>query len=392
MYIEIAFFFVIILIIYPFAIYPVSIIALSLLKKKKEMKRFNLDELPFVSLIITAYNEEVVILRKLEETLKYNYPRNKFEVIVVSDDSDDKTNEIVTGFISSRKTTQPGYKFLCVEGRKGKTFCQNYATKQARGEILAFSDSNSQWNPEALLRLVEVFKDDKIGYVSGNLVYLNSSEDLTSHVEGLYWNFDIKLREIESNLSSIVGGNGAIYAIRKGNYVNLPPLLSHDGFMPTKIVLQGMKAKFVKEAVAGEYASTDSVDEFQRKVRMQRGQPWKKYYDFKKFNIFKYGLFTYFYIGHKFLKYILYLTHPALFVLNVLIFDLSILYKITLFMQVIFYIFSIIGYILRNKTKIKVFYYPYHYMLTVIAQFVSVINTFSGKSKPTWSKSKTTRK
>nr|WP_050636207.1 glycosyltransferase [Candidatus Stoquefichus sp. SB1] len=278
-----------------------------------------------------------------------------------------------------------------VKGRVGKTIVQNQARKICSGEIIAFSDANSLWKDDSLYWLISRFKDKKIGYISGNLQYINSSIDNTSYAESSYWNFDLKIREMESSISNIVGGNGSIYAIRNEYYIDLPPLLSHDGFMPTKMVINGYNAKSEPMAIAFEKASEDSNDEFQRKIRMQRGQPFKKYYDIKKFNVFKYGWFTYFYIGHKYLKYLLYLFHPVLLIVNYVLLGINIFYDITFYMQLLFYFFALVGYFLRNKETSVLFYLPYHYCLTIVAQVFSIKNTLLGKSKATWEKSKTTR-
>lgn len=380
------------LIIFPFIIYPASLKVVSFFIKKKEGKTINAEELPTVTLIITAYNEEKVIERKLKEATNYEYPKEKVNIIVASDDSTDLTNEIVEKFIKNQEIENSiKVDLLVVKGRKGKTAAQNTAVKLAKGEVVAFSDANSNWDKGALKHMVKHFVNSNVGYICGQLKYINTDVDMTSHAEGMYWDFDLEIRKMESRISSIVGGNGAIYAIKKELYVDLPPMLSHDGFMPTKMVLQGATAKYEEKAVAFEKASENLDDEFQRKVRMQRGQPWKKYTDIKKFNVFKYGWFSYFYFGHKYVKYLLYILHPMLYITNFLIMQSNFLLRLSFIVQSLFYLFALLGYMLRNKQKIKLFYYPYHYCLTIVAQIYSIINTFKGKSKATWEKSETTR-
>jgi glycosyltransferase involved in cell wall biosynthesis len=381
-----------ILIIFPFVIYPLSLKFISLFIHKEKDRNISDDELPVVTLVITAYNEEKVIKRKLEEAECYEYPEGKFDIIVASDDSTDLTNDIVQDFISKRTIGGfPKVNLLLVKGRRGKTVAQNVAVKSAEGEIVAFSDTNSTWDPFALKHMMKHFVNSNVGYVCGQLKYINTDADMTSRAEGMYWNFDLEVRKLESQISSVVGGNGAIYAIKKGLYVELPPLLSHDGFMPTKMVLQGATAKYEEKAIAFEKASESSDDEFNRKVRMQRGQPWKKYTDIQKFNIFKYGWFSYFYFGHKYVKYLLYILHPMLYITNLLIINEGAFFLLSFIAQSLFYLFSLFGYLLRKKRKIKLFYFPYHYSLTIIAQMYSIVNTFKGKSKATWEKSETTR-
>lgn len=388
----IIYFICIILIIYPFVIYPLSLKVISSFVKDQKLIEVENEKLPTVTLIITAYNEEKVIKRKLEEAIKYKYPLDKLDIIVVSDDSTDGTHEIVENFIKNlNEDIYPNVKLLIIKGRRGKTIAQNEAVKEAKGEIVAFSDANSIWNDDALSLLTSNFNDSNLGYICGQLSYINTQSNMTSNAEGLYWNFDLEIRKLESKISSIVGGNGAIYAIRKSLYVELPAMLSHDGFMPTKMIIQGATAKYEPRAIAREKASENADDEFQRKVRMQRGQPWKKYIDIQKFNVFKYGWFSYFYFGHKYLKYLLYILHPLLYVSNLFLIKLNDFFYLSFVGQTIFYILAILGYKMREKKKIKLFYYPYHYCLTIVAQLYSVINTLNGKTKVTWEKSETTR-
>jgi cellulose synthase/poly-beta-1,6-N-acetylglucosamine synthase-like glycosyltransferase len=383
---EIFFWMVLLLLLYPLVFYPVSLLILDRFYNDETYSVDNCFS-PLVSLIITAYNEEKVIVNKLNNVLELNYPKDQLEIIIASDGSSDKTSELVGRYIDEHKDYN--IKLFDIQGRRGKTHAQNIAARLSSGEIIAFSDSNSIWDVQALKFLINRFKDEKLGYLSGKLQYVNSDANITSKSENIYWNLDLKLRLIESKVSSTVGGNGAIYAIRKENYVDLPDLLSHDGFMPTKMVLQGMKAKFEPRAVAYEKSGETSNDEYKRKVRMQRGQPWKKYYDIEKFNIFKYGWFSYFYIGHKYLKYQLYILHFALYFLNVILSLESNIYLFILVFHSIFYLLSVIGWV--SKSKSKVFYFPYYYSMTIIAQAHAVIITLSGKSKPTWIKADSTR-
>lgn len=379
-----------ILIVYPLFIYPLSLMLISYFKKNKDKKvYYEINELPYISYVVVVYNEEKIIKKKLENISKLEYSNEKIEYIIASDDSNDNTHDIVKEYILNHP--EINIQLQIIKGRKGKTEVQNQVVKLCKGEVIAFSDANSMWDIKSLLYLIGRFKDKKIGYVSGNLQYFDT-EDITAQAESDYWNFDLKIREMESEICSIVGGNGSIYAIRKCCYVDLPPMLSHDGFMPTKMVLSGYKAKNESKAYAYEKASKNPNDEFSRKVRMQRGQPFKKYYDKEKFNIFKYGFFSYFYIGHKYLKYLLYVFHLLIILVNILLFQTNFFYKATMVLQLVFYLFALFGFVKRKQEKPnKLFYFCYHYTMTIIAQVVSIINTFRGKNYVTWEKSETTR-
>jgi len=383
------FFIVIFLILFPLVIYPFTLKILNLILRK-DIVDLSYDYKPKVTLIVTAYNEEKVILNKLQNILSLKHSFDNFEVIIASDSSSDKTEEIVNDFINNDSIKKFSCVLLRVEGRKGKTHVQNEAVIKSKGDIIVFSDANSMWNKDSLVELVSYFNDESIGYVSGMLNYTNKDLSITSNTETSYWNFDLKIRKMESDIGSTVGGNGAIYAIRKSDYVNLPPILSHDGFMPTKVVLNNRKAKFCDTAIAYERSSENEDDEFGRKVRMQRGQPWKKYYDPQKYNIFKYGLFTYFYIGHKYFKYLLYITHPVALILNIVLSVDSIFYTLILISHITFYALGYLGW--KFELKNNFFYFPFYYLMTIIAQWVAVINTLTGKTQAVWEKAESTRK
>ena len=367
--------------LYPLIIYPITLKIISLFYPTNEVT-FDESYTPFITVVISAFNEEKVIRKKLKNVFKSNYPKERLSVIVVSDQSTDSTDEIVEEFINSNPYISAS--LIVAPERAGKTSAQNYAVKKINdeSEIIVFTDANSFLREDSIRILVNRFRDRSIAYVSGKLIYCDSSKSATHESENHYWNLDLKIREWESAISSTVGGNGALYAIRKTNYYDLPALLSHDGFMPSRVVINGFKAKFEPRALAVEKTSSTITDEFSRKVRMQRGQPWKKYYDFSKFNIFKYGWFSYFYIGHKYLKYQLYFLHITVLILNFLILEYGKFFLFLMLCQLLFYCLSLVGFI--TKTKIKLFFFPFYYCMTIYAQFVAVVTTLTGRSKSIW--------
>lgn len=373
-------------ILYPLVLYPISLIIIEKFYED-EVHQIDYDFNPDISLIISAHNEEKSILSKIENSLKQDYPYNKIQIIISSDNSTDRTNFLVEQFIKENQNRN--IKLIKNYIRRGKTFAQNQAVKESSGEILLFSDANSLWNEDATRYLVSRFKNSNLAYLSGRLKYINDDNNLSNQTESTYWNLDIEIRRLESKISSTVGGNGAIYAIRKNNYVELPDLLSHDGFMPTKVVLQEMDAKFEPRAIAFEKGVKSINEEYFRKVRMQRGQPWKKYYDLNKFNFLKYGWFSYFYIGHKYLKYQLYLFHIFFLIINIYLSFESLIYQIILFFHFLFYFLASLGWLLKFESKI--FYLPFHYTMTIIAQVHAIYLTLLGKSSATWNKADSTR-
>jgi glycosyltransferase involved in cell wall biosynthesis len=241
--------------------YPVAAAALKRVRAKPVRSA---DVEPTVSLIVPAHNEEDVIDARVRNLLELDYPTERLELVVASDASTDRTHEIVRGHERVR---------LLECERAGKLPTMNRAVRETKSEIVAFGDANATWSPDALRKLVRNFADPDVAYVCGQVRF--QREDGTNR-EGVYWRYEMWLRESESALGSITGGNGAIYAVRRSDYVEWP--FGHDQGFPTLMVQNGRRAVYEPEAMAFEKPSRDSEDEFRRKVRML---PWSWRYLFE---------------------------------------------------------------------------------------------------------------
>jgi glycosyltransferase involved in cell wall biosynthesis len=236
--------------------YPFAAAALTRLRKRPVAKE---DIEPSVTLIVPAHDEEDVIGRRVDNLLGLEYPADKLRIVVASDGSTDRTDEIVQGH------DDPRLRLLRCE-RAGKLPTMNRAVRESESEILAFGDANASWAPDALRVLVRSFADPEVAYVCGQVRF--KRQDGTNR-EGVYWRYEMWLRKNESKLGSITGGNGAIYAVRRSDYVEWP--FGHDLGFPNLMVQKGRRAVYEPEAVAVEKPARDNEDEFRRKVRML---PW----------------------------------------------------------------------------------------------------------------------
>jgi cellulose synthase/poly-beta-1,6-N-acetylglucosamine synthase-like glycosyltransferase len=218
---------------------------------------------PGVSVIVAAHDEVDVIERRVRNLLELDYPRDRLEVVVASDASTDGTDEIVErlGEADSRVKL-----VRCPRG--GKVAAQNRGVAESTGEIVAFSDANAVWEPDALRKLVRSFADPSVGYVTGRASY--EAADGTNR-EGAYWRFELWLREQESRLGSVTAGNGPIYAVRRADWEDVEPWCGHDLGLPYLMVQRGRRAVYDPDAVSVEKPSKDIEDEYRRKVRMLRG-------------------------------------------------------------------------------------------------------------------------
>jgi cellulose synthase/poly-beta-1,6-N-acetylglucosamine synthase-like glycosyltransferase len=213
------------------------------------------DVEPFVSVIVAAYNEETVIEQRIANLRELDYPRDRLEIVVTSDASSDRTEELAQA-AGARVIRNP---------RGGKVAAQDRAVRETQGEVVAFSDANATWAPDALRKLVRNFADPDVAYVCGQLRILRADG---SNQEGAYWRYEMVVRDAESRLGSITGGNGSIYALRRADYVELDPRFGHDLALPYLMVQRGRRAIYESEAHAFEKPTPTNEAEYRRKVRM----------------------------------------------------------------------------------------------------------------------------
>jgi cellulose synthase/poly-beta-1,6-N-acetylglucosamine synthase-like glycosyltransferase len=245
------------LIVWAHVAYPLAAGLAARLFGRKVAKR---DWEPTVTVVVAAHNEEAVIERRLENLLALDYPAEKLEIVVASDASDDRTDAIVRR-VARRN---PRVSLLACP-RGGKVAAQNRAVAASGAELVAFSDANATWAPDALRKLVGDLADPKVAYVCGRL-QLERADG--SNREGLYWRYELWLRKQESRLGSITGGNGSIYALRRADYVDVDPRFGHDLALPYVMVQRRRRAVYEPEACAFEKPTPSVESEYRRKVRM----------------------------------------------------------------------------------------------------------------------------
>ena len=236
--------------------YPLAMGALARLRPRPVRKA---EQTPSVALVVSAHNEEAVIRRRLENALALDYPAESLEIVVASDGSTDLTDAIV-GEIAAEN---PRVRLLQCP-REGKVAAQHRSVRETSSDVLAFTDANSEWKPDALRALVRNLADPEVGYVCGQL-RLESPDG--ANMEGVYWRYEMWVREQESTASSITAGNGAIYAVQRDAYVEDDPKFGHDFGFPYLMEQMGRRAVYEPEAVAVEKPAAEPEDEYGRKVR-----------------------------------------------------------------------------------------------------------------------------
>ena len=196
--------------IYVYIGYPVLLMILDKLIKGKPLRIADIT--PTITLVVSCYNEVDVVEQKIMNCLAIDYPQHQLEILFVSDGSDDGTDELIKQYCDER------IKLIRQEGRLGKTMGLNLALAEASGEIVVFSDANAMYKENALKMLVRNFEDASVGYVVGAAIYRDDASSAAGTSENIYWQYEMFIKNIESKLHSVVGGDGAIYAIRKSLY------------------------------------------------------------------------------------------------------------------------------------------------------------------------------
>lgn len=258
---EIAFWASVALLIYTHLGYPVVLWLLVRLRGLREERAgpASAGRPPGVSLIVAAHDEESVIAQRVANALALSYPRERLEVIVASDGSTDRTAELAR---------QAGADLVLELPRGGKVAALNAAVERSRGAVLAFSDANSLWEPDALTALVEPFRDARVAYVCGQVRFQDAEGD---NLEGAYWRYEMAVRGLESRLAGVTAGNGAINAVRRDCYIFLEGPRGQDITFPYELAKRGRRAIYQPAARATERMAATIGDEFGRKRRMMTG-------------------------------------------------------------------------------------------------------------------------
>jgi cellulose synthase/poly-beta-1,6-N-acetylglucosamine synthase-like glycosyltransferase len=369
----------ILLVGYVYVGYPVVLILVSKLRKPLIVNKKEIT--PTVSLIVSCYNESDVIEDKIINCLAIDYPQEKFEIVFVSDASDDGTDEVV------KKYSQDNIRLIRQNERAGKTSALNLAIPQLESEIIVFSDANAMYEKSAIRNLVRNFNDEKIGYVVGAALYTDSKESASAECENSYWKYEIAIKEIETNLHSVVGGDGAIFAIRRKHYETLDKEDINDFVIPLQIIAKGYRGVFDKEAICFEKTAGDFEKEGKRKQRIVnrsfRGLMRMK----EVLNPFRFGIFSFEIISHKLLRWLVpFFVLGIFFGTMVLVFYGIIWAKIFMLFQILCFWLASIGFIKSDdKNLANIFYYPFYFLIVNYQSMLGVLAALQGNIQVTWS-------
>jgi len=363
--------------VYTYIGYPLALFFIGSLVARKEAHMS--CNLPTVSLIVAAYNEEKSIRAKIENSLSLNYPKGLLEIIVVSDCSKDKTEDVVKEYLDEN------IKLLRLEARAGKTAAQNQGAKIAKGEVLIFSDATTIYDKGAVNKIIPHFNDKRVGCVGGRLIFINPrKEENPLAQKNLYERLEEFVRTRETNFKTTFGIDGCLYAVRKELFRPLPDNLTTDFVLPLVLVEDGYRVVFEKDALAYEELPVDPGYEFRRKIRTVRVGLTGLYYMKALLNPLKFGLWIPFgLISHKILRWmspflLLGLAASNLFLLN------TPFYLTALICQIIIYFLAGFGYIFRRNNISRLFSIPLYFCILNLSAFLGFFEFIKGKRTEIW--------
>jgi len=367
-------------VVYVYAGYPLALGAVGyFIGDRRTGASFADDDLPPVTLLISAFNEAGVIERKLSNALESDYPPDLLDIVLISDASDDGTDEIV------RRFRDKGIRLLRMPERGGKTLGLNAGVAAASGEIVVFSDANAMYHPAAIRRLVDNFAVADVGAVVGESTYQDSVHE-SARSEGLYWDYEVLVKKLEGRFGSVVGGDGAIYAVRRDLYRDMRADALSDFVNPLQVIRQGFRCVYEPNAVCVEDAGDSFEKEYRRKVRIVN-RAWRALMSMADMlNPLRYGVFSLKLLSHKLLRWLVPFLLTILLLLNVVLIHEGTVYRVTLGLQAACYALALVGYLLRDRERmhwlIKV---PYYFVLVNVAAAQGIIESFFGRKYTMWS-------
>jgi cellulose synthase/poly-beta-1,6-N-acetylglucosamine synthase-like glycosyltransferase len=363
------------LIVYTHLGYPLVLRLLLALRRRPKGQSQSQTELPHVSLIVAAYDEEEVIEAKVAGALALDYPRERLQLIVASDGSGDAT---------AASARAAGADLVLELPRGGKVLAQNAAAEQADGEILAFSDANSAWQPDALRRLVAPFADPSVGYACGQVRFLDAGGD---NLEGAYWRYEMKVREMESALAGVTAGNGAIYAVRADAYLPLAPSGSHDLSFPFALAKRRLRSLYVPAARAEEKMVPTMEGELARKRRMMVGL-WDIVIGERMLSPRGYEpLYAFELFSHRLLRYLTPFLHLIAFLTNLALLGSGGIYVVTYAVQLAVIAAAILG----GQFDFAPFRVARYYAMTTLSIAAGLWDRFRQGPPAAWEKAPGTR-
>lgn len=374
---KILFYLSIILLFYTYFGYPLFMVLLLKLKKEKAINKSPIT--PYISLIISAYNEEKNIGAKLNDIQNLNYPKDKMEVVVVSDASTDGTDEIIKGFLNL------GVKLIRMEKRSGKIAAYRKALPLLKGKIIVFSDATSILTLNSVAHLISNFNDETVGCAGGTLVYVNPKQADVGKGERKYWSYEKRILDYESRLCSLLSVSGTFYAVRKELYPqSLKDDLADDLIVPFYVRKKGKRIVLDDQATCKDFTTLSMKEEAGKRIRITIQNIRGLLDQADILNPFKYGLYSILVISHKLFRLLIPIFLILLFTSSAYLALHSPAFLVIFIAQALFYLTGSIGYRVNKKIKFSLGNTISYFCLSNLAILIGIIKFFKGEKVTTW--------
>ena len=344
------------------------------------------DQLPAVTLMICAFNEEEVIKEKMENIRQIDYPRDKFCVMWVTDGSTDRSNELLSAYDDVTLVFSPE--------RRGKAAAMQHGLQENKAEFVVFTDANTMLNTNSVREIVRLFMDERVGCVSGEKrVAARADGEVAAEGEGLYWRYESTLKRWDSELYSAMGAAGELFAVRMSHYRAAPSNALLDDFMISMLMVEdGHRIAYTSEAYAVEYGSANMHEESKRKRRIAAGGLQSIWWLRSLMNPLKYPVASFLFVSHRVLRWsVTPFAMLALIPLNValILMGCGTVYTVIGVLQALFYAAAAMGWLLdKLQRKSKLLYVPYYFMFMNVNVFRGISYLTTHHTSGTWEKAK----
>lgn len=361
---------------YTYIGYPILIALIStILPRRVQRAAYE----PSVTIVIAAYNEERALAEKIQNTLALEYPRELLQIIVTSDCSSDRTDEIVRSF------GPQGVMLHRQPERLGKTAAQNAAVERTRGEIILFSDATSLYQPDVLKKILPSFMDESVGCVGGRLIYVDPGDTRVGRGAKSYWNYETFLKKHESRACSLIGVSGCLYAVRRSAYVPLYNEACSDFIIATKMVEQGLRAVYEPEAICHEETNQRHDNELKMRVRVIAQTLTDLWRHRSMLNPLTSGLYGVQLISHKVMRYMVPFFLMGLLAASAALAGSSMFYRLLFALQAVGYCSAVIAWLLeRIGVRSRVLALPQYFVLANLASLIALFKFVRGERYASW--------
>jgi len=363
--------------LYTYLGYPLLVAIMSFLRPRPVRRAESM--IPTVTVIITAYNEERDLAAKITNTLALDYPKDKLEILIASDCSSDRTDEIARSFADR------GVRLHRQLKRFGKTAAQNAAVELAGGEIVLFSDATTLYQPDVLRVMVPNFADPEIGCVAGRLIYVDPADSGVGRGARSYWGYETFLKRHESRFFSLIGVSGCLYAVRRSAYVPLNPEACSDFIIATKMIEQGLRTIYEPNALCTEETNDRTNRELPMRVRVIAQTYTDLWLHRGMMNPLRTGFYALQLLSHKVMRYLMPTFLIAILLASAVLARDSTFYLVMFAGQLAFYALALAGWLLERAGKrSRLLALPHYFVLANLASLLAFNKFLRGERYAYW--------